>query len=581
MRIAVVVYYYSLVLLPVLFWYNGPFVEAFLPGCPPINAAITAAVDPQRRGTLFYSTTATITTISSASSTTLLSGKKRRRRGRRTTGGSSSSSTVVSWRTTTDDDSSEDDAPFGTAAKTDDDASDDATIVGRRQRRTTSPPLLPRNPPVAATENDEPVVRTLGGGTALIFQMARQLFATSDPELPSPLPQAQTRTTPLPPPQPQSQLLLPRWHPTMGISDDNPQFRTSSPRMNHQGYAGTIWRNVRKHRPSLWRYALRTYDRMAGPPMTGTDTDTTESGTSSTPPTTASTSSLWRVERTNVHHEGALLACAKLGLWRRALEIYDDVAQQQRDRRAEDSTPITTTMSTSRATPPRGESALSRTRPPRRRGSIKNSNNPALRSASSSSLDGDVSVTENMLLSVVRACVRASSRREAGGGSGSPESAESQQQQRRAPLDAASELLRRAHDHPDDHTFPLVARHVNPVAAAYLNLGLSNEATTLLTDLLRERTRGPEGEDGADPFNVHDLQARDKASYALLVRERVSRQDWPGAIDALKTMTESGLYPATRHLNAWTEIAERQTKHRTTRSRTKKRDTYWLDSVRR
>ena len=39
----------------------------------------------------------------------------------------------------------------------------------------------------------------------------------------------------------------------------------------------------------------------------------------------------------NIHHEGAMLACAKLGLWQRALEIYYHVSdiQQQQDRQQE------------------------------------------------------------------------------------------------------------------------------------------------------------------------------------------------------------------------------------------------------
>ena len=31
------------------------------------------------------------------------------------------------------------------------------------------------------------------------------------------------------------------------------------------------------------------------------------------------------VTRTTAHHEGAMVACAKLGLWREAFRIYDEV----------------------------------------------------------------------------------------------------------------------------------------------------------------------------------------------------------------------------------------------------------------
>jgi hypothetical protein len=45
-------------------------------------------------------------------------------------------------------------------------------------------------------------------------------------------------------------------------------------------------------------------------------------------------------------------------------------------------------------------------------------------------------------------------------------------------------------------------------------------------------------------------------------------------------MTTAGLYPVNRHLNEWTEVSERKTKQRTTRGWKKKRDEFWLDSVR-
>ena len=121
---------------------------------------------------------------------------------------------------------------------------------------------------------------------------------------------------------------------------------------------------------------------------------------------------------------------------------------------------------------------------------------------------------------------------------------------------------------------------VNPIAAAYQSLGLNSDASHVLTTFLANRTIGPEGEDGNDPLNVHDLKAKDKASYSMLVQGAVTEGDFTGAVDALRVMTEAGLYPNQRHLNAWTEISERKTKHRTTRSWTKKRDEFWLESVR-
>ncbi|GAX10064.1 hypothetical protein FisN_2Lh332, partial [Fistulifera solaris] len=135
------------------------------------------------------------------------------------------------------------------------------------------------------------LVKTLNGGTAMIFEMARRSFGPSS-----------------------DSTFLPRWHPFRGISPYNPNFRTQPPPMDPQGYAGTIWKNARKSaQPAMWRYALRSYDRMVMPTNT----------------TATSGSSVGRVERTNIHYEGALVACSKLGEWEKALEIYNEVQQKE------------------------------------------------------------------------------------------------------------------------------------------------------------------------------------------------------------------------------------------------------------
>lgn len=150
-------------------------------------------------------------------------------------------------------------------------------------------------------------------------------------------------------------------------------------------------------------------------------------------------------------------------------------------------------------------------------------------------------------------------------------------EERRVPLDAARSVLLEMED---KHGLPLVARHLNPLAAAYQSLGLKVDAANLLQQNLKDRTSGPEEENGDDPLNIHDIHAKDKASYALLVQGAVSTGDWADAVDALKDMTEAGLYPNARHLNRWTEISESKTKQRSTRSWKKKREEYWLESVR-
>jgi pentatricopeptide repeat protein len=336
--------------------------------------------------------------------------------------------------------------------------------------------------------------RTLSGGTAMIFDMARRMLAQ----------------------QPSA-----RWHPktAVGIHDDNPNFRSQPPVMTNQGYAGTIWRNVRRgnNKPSLYRYALRTFDRM----------DNGAGG---------------RVPRTNVHYEGALLACAKLGLWERALELYNRVLVLEQQG---------------------GTRTFRKTRMQQQQVKFADTTTANAKNKDSAR----VFVTDNMILSLVRASVRAVRSRD---------NKNLTLDCRKAPLDSVVPILLNI---TEQHNLPLVARHLNPIAAAYQRLGLHQDAANLLQRHLTNRTIGPEAEDGRDTFNLNDVAARDKASYTLLVRGRVLENDWAGAIAALRDMTESGLYPNRRHLNGWTEVSERKTKHRMTRSWKKKRDELWLESV--
>jgi hypothetical protein len=309
----------------------------------------------------------------------------------------------------------------------------------------------------ATDVTEQPLVKTIGGGTELMFEMARRMLFFDD----------------------QKQRVLPRWHPHSGISDNNPSFRTQSPIMNNQGYAQTIWRNVRKrNKPSLWRHALRTYSRM----------------------NTTTAPSVLNIQPSTAHHAGALLACAKLGLWERALEILDSV-------------------------------------------------------------EGEI--TDAMILSLVQACVRASR-----------SSSVTTLQDRQAPLDAAVSILTKLQED-DELEFPIMAIHWNPLAAAYQSLGLYQKAQQILLQL-PERQGPPEPEErDQHGLNTLDLEAKDKATYALLVQGAVAEQDWQSAIIALTNMTEAGLYPSARHLNRWQE----ESGQRSRKSWKRKRQEYWLESV--
>ncbi len=404
----------------------------------------------------------------------------------------------------------------------DEEEQEDSTTTSFSQSAVSAAP----QPTQQETQGDQPLLQTLSGGTAMIFEMARRMLVWEDlTDLTAWSNGGTTSKTITPPPS----RVLPRWRPYGGVVDANPSFRTLPPAMNSQGYAAAIWRNVRKrNKPSLWRHALRLYNRMS---------QLEEDGGSSTAPK--------KIQRANIHYEGALLACAKLGLWQRALQIF---------RQVEEDAAKNADLALIKA-----PSALSNLRHPK----------PSSKTTTSDTLSADPSITENMVLSLVRACVR---------GSKSLDKNEATIDERRQPLDAAQDILRTIEQR---HGIPLVARHLNPLSSAYQSLGLLQESSLLLAQNLANRTLGPESEDGVDPLNVHDIGAKDKASYALLVTSAVSSGDWAEAIDALRDMTEAGVYPNGRHVNAWTEVSERKTRQRTTRSWKKKRDEiYWLESIR-
>jgi hypothetical protein len=271
-----------------------------------------------------------------------------------------------------------------------------------------------------------------------------------------------------------------------------------------------------------------------------------------------------------------MLACAKLGLWQRALEIYHCVYQVEQQHRPQSITNTTTRMTTpqpSFLSPPTPKKK--NRRPVKAAAAVKKQVKYAPKKKG-------VHVTDNMISSLVRACVRASYQRSRFKGQQhlSQELEEQEAALRRIPLDTALEVLTTLQDNHGDN-IPVVAHHVNPLAAAYQSLGYIPRATEMLQTLLSNRTAGEEPEKfGVDVLNVYDLCAKDKGSYSLLVQGAVVTADWGAAVQALGDMTKAGLYPNRRHCNIWSEISERQTRPRAVGSWKKKRDDYWTDSVR-
>lgn len=376
--------------------------------------------------------------------------------------------------------------------------------------------------PFEATGQDD-LFKTLAGGLPLIFEMAAKsmLFATKETGTKEPTNATAVFTNEerFRPPPPQQG----RWYPHSGIADVNPNFRTQAPAMTNKGFAASIWKNARKrNKPSLWKHALRTYDRMA---------------------LLESDPNFAQIHRSNVHHEGAMQACAKLGLWQRALEIYHYVYQEE--------------MAESMSSPK----------------TANNSNNRNDKNKKST----NIHVTDDMVMSLVRATVRASrlrsrKKRKSTDPPLSPEQEEQEVALRRIPLDTALEILSTLSE---DHSIPLVAYYLNPLAAAYQSLGYTALSKEILETMLSNRTAGED-----EVLNVNDLCAKDKGSYSLLVQASVVTGDWGSAVDALSEMTNAGIYPNSRHCNMWSEISERHTRPRAVGSWKKRRDDFWTESIR-
>ena len=88
------------------------------------------------------------------------------------------------------------------------------------------------------------------------------------------------------------------------FDNSNTEFRYKSPAMTQEGYALTMLKNSRKrNKPVLWRYTLKKYKEM-------------------------------NMQKLNVHHEAALVACAKLGLYREALEILFEITRQAKEEKS-------------------------------------------------------------------------------------------------------------------------------------------------------------------------------------------------------------------------------------------------------
>lgn len=492
-----------------------------------------------------------------------------------------------------------------------------------------------------SSDSAVPKQTTISGGTPLIFDMARRMLVWDD-ELyqglndSSTSSEASSSTAPTQAAAANAAAVaaLPRWRPKsitqQSISNANPSFRTSSPIMTNAGYASILKRNSRKkNKPSMWRHCLRVYDKMGEIEKEGRKVD--------------KRGKKIKVKRSTAHHEAALVAASKLGLFERALSIYQRVEKA----------------------------------------SLASNNIAGASNADSGNVmklrSKKIRITDNMVLSVIKASVKASRIKKTTTNAPSfldssndaelstaleesvktnttdgnattydesvdyvppkqsPTSARNKLrlltiQERRKPLDFARDIVLSMEE---KHDIPLVSRHVNPLASAYLHLGLRSEAANLINTLNDRRPPPPdhpkkskkekseltspnprfsegvqimnwedgdlnddeEFDDGYEPpqLNIYDVQSKDRGSYALLVKGAVIDEDWEGAVAELQRMNDAGLHPNSSNLNSWSEVMEKgcrpagkgevmddnyYSNRQRRRSWRKRRDGIWLGNLR-
>jgi len=368
--------------------------------------------------------------------------------------------------------------------------------------------------------------------------------------------------------------VLPRWHPHEGIADSNPNFRTKSPLMNNRGYAAVIMRNSRKNnQPGLWRHSYRTYVNMRDIELQQIqmqlELDNNEKGHDKN--TVAARPSKLKIRRENRHFQGALVACAKLGLWREALFIYQEMEElqllQQPSNDIDNDAPQTST------------SSQTATNKKRKRKTII--------------------IDKYMILSIIRACIRGMKYRVQHGAPLSDS---------REPLDAIGEIIRAKEEHAQSQ-LALSTVQINALASAYQYLGLYDEAMELFNYLedpisieqekeleRQNKINRKKSNMAADFLSKGDvlldetaskksskveipIEFKDEGSYNILIKNSVTQGDWSCAIENLKKMTEAGHYPKSKSLNVWSETATKRERRKKKPTWVKQREQILIKSV--
>lgn len=404
------------------------------------------------------------------------------------------------------------------------------------------------------------LIRPLAGGPSLIFAMAQRLnlwdeiVNDSSEHLPYSSTNRASSSTTL-----SSSSSLPRFRQSsqQGISNVNPNFRTTPPLMNKKGYASSIIRNARKKKkPSLWRYSLRTYQKLKSIELmnhcnnnnndtsTGLkdsmndDIQTIASNSSNSYTQSGTSKSSLMIYRENEHFQGVLVAVAKLGLWQEALDIYNEL-QELVDMQKIKSNDGTTDGAS----------------PVKRRKELK--------------------INHSIVVSVIDACVRGM-----------------KLSHNREPLDRALEIILSVKER---HNITPTHIHMNKLAAAYQYLGLHKESDFVMKKLIEIEQEFVDQESTVvDYINLNSTKRRkssspiqltnfsvpsskssslNEASFKILIQNSIREGDWAKSVQHLRRMTEEeGIYPRSRTLNAWSEAASKRERRPKKNKWSKKRE---------
>jgi len=392
----------------------------------------------------------------------------------------------------------------------------------KRETRKIDPPIVS----VDVVPEPKPLIKTLPGGQSLLFKMVRKLWHMSEFNdyeyeydgggLPRNQRPSSVSSGPIGVATSSAAVGsilsstddndafgdLPRWRPFGGVSPKaNDQFRLAAPKMTTEGYYNIIRRNSRKkgRKASLWRYALRTYDKcvtLEREEMEATNSKDSHNNSNMMKPI--------GFKLVNGHHEAALVACAKLGDWIKAIEVVKHVQQTQKnEEEAEAAFLLNSTTTQDCPTSPT---------------SLK------LKQAKAIRKKAQVQLTGHMLHSLVRSCIRASLTR-----SKTDSSTGATQiillEERRQPIDAACEFIRGLDP---SVLVEIDPNHINPLAAAYQEMGLLKECENLICEFLTARPLKKLGAESFDSLDAEVLYADEPfqnktnvPSYSIMVQNRL------------------------------------------------------------